>query len=324
MPDEKSTKYFDEENRPQTRAQWIADRLLQTYLAMDRPSPKAPIVLTMAEDLCSELGDEQILRGLTRLRKEREWVTVKAILELSGGAAEDGRPGVEAAWAMCPKTEDQSVVWTDEMAVAFGACRSLLRDGDEIGARMVFKEQYSGLVSAARLAHVPVRWEPSLGFEPGDRVRALSEAVEKKRMHAAHAFRLLGVEGQAELLRALPPPERKLLVGDASSDSATELAAIRRRFGNRPTVEKETSSLDSNVLIHDLVKNDLVKNGLAKEMPEIQTPPPHRAVERTDGERAEHAKRVREQAAALRARVMHNKPAAGQEPQPCPDEVNIA
>src|SRR5580704_10882619 len=165
MPDEKSAKYFDEENKPQSRAEWIADRLLQTYLAMDRPNPKGAILLTIAEDLCSELDDEQILRALTRLRKEREWVTVKAILELSGAAAEDGRPGVEAAWAMCPKTEDRSVVWTDEMAIAFGACRSLLRDGDEIGARMVFKEQYPGLVSAARVAHVPVRWEPSLGFE---------------------------------------------------------------------------------------------------------------------------------------------------------------
>jgi hypothetical protein len=159
----------------------------------------------MAEDV-SELADEQLLCGLSRLRKEREWVTVKAILELSGAAEEDGRPGVETAWAMCPRTEERSVVWTEEMAQAFGLCRNLLQSGDEIGARMVFKEQYPGLVGAARIAHLPVRWIASLGWDPGDRVRALREAVENKRLPAAHAFGLLGAEGRVELLRALPAP----------------------------------------------------------------------------------------------------------------------
>src|SRR5580698_7199183 len=65
------------------------------------------------------------------------------IAELEKLAVNDGRPGVEEAWAMCPKTEDVSAVWTAEIADAFGACRLVLADGDAIAARMIFKERYS-------------------------------------------------------------------------------------------------------------------------------------------------------------------------------------
>jgi hypothetical protein len=153
---------------------------------------------------------------------------------------------------------------------------------------MVFKEQYPNLVSAARGAHRPVSWIVCLGWDVNDRVRALSEAIDKKRIKLDHAFDLLGPVQQDELLRALPAPERKLLSGDAPGDFAEELAAIRRRFGNWPTVERESSDAGLTV-IHDL------KNA----MPELAAPAPRR-VEQTDEERAEHAKRVREQAARFK------------------------
>ena len=272
MSDNKSATYSDETNHPLTRMEWIADRLLATFLAMQKPVPAPAILKCIAEDV-SELTDEQLLRGLSRLRKEREWVTVKAILELSGAAEEDGRPGVEAAWAMCPKTEEASVVWTEEMAHAFDLCRPLLQSGDEIAARMVFKEQYPGLVSAVRVDHVPVRWIVSLGWDVNDRVRALAEAVERKRIPPSHAFGLLGPAGQEELLLALPAPERKLLTGEIKKNPV-QLAGLEG-------------------MIQVMIEN--------KVMPTL--PLPRRAVEQTDEERAEHAKRVREQAAQLKQRT---------------------
>jgi hypothetical protein len=169
----------------------------------------------MAQDVSTELSDEQLLRGLSRLRKEREWVSVKAIIELSGAGQEDGRPEVEAAWAMCPKNEETSIVWTEEMAEAFGLCRPLLNDGNEIGARMVFKEQYPQIVSRARVEHKPVRWIPSLGWDANDRLRALSEAIEKKRITEAHAFSMLGFTQREELLAQLPAASRKMLIGES-------------------------------------------------------------------------------------------------------------
>ena len=225
----------------------------------------------MAQDLAAELSDEQLLRGLARLRKEREWVSVKAIIELSGAARDDGRPEVEAAWAMCPKSEEVSVVWTTEMAEAFGLCRSLLTSGDEIGARMVFKEQYPQIVSKARLNHVPPQWIVSLGWDATLRVPALAEAVAKKRITADHALELLGGEQRDQLLQALPAPQRKMLTGNVKPNPA-KLTGF----------QKTMATLSEHVT-----------------MPEAPKP----RFEMSDEERAAHAKRVREQAAELAARA---------------------
>jgi hypothetical protein len=225
----------------------------------------------MAQDLASELSDDQLLRGLARLRKEREWVSIKAIIELSGATEEDGRPGVEAAWAMCPKTEEASVVWTEEMMEAFGLCRPLLMSGDEIGARMVFKENYPAFVSRNRVSHIPVRWTVSLGWDQSDRVRALSEAIQKKRIPAKQALELLGGEQREELLLQLPVPERKLLTGEAE-----------------PNIAMLTGMQKTLLTLKEQVK-----------MPE---PLPIRK-EPSEEERAAHAKRVREQAAQIKART---------------------
>lgn len=181
---------------------------------MDKPRPDPDVIATMAEDLAVELSDEQLQRGLSRLRKEREWVSVKAIIELSGASSDDGRPGVETAWAMCPKTEEASAVWTTEMAQAFQLCRPLLVEGNEIAARMVFKEQYSEIM--ARANHEPVRWDVSLGWEPNGRLAALQDAIEKKRITEGHALSLLGWTQREELLAQLPPATRKQLVGETA------------------------------------------------------------------------------------------------------------
>lgn len=262
-------QYFDEKRQPLSRTEWIADRLLATFVAMSKPIPAPAVLSCMVEDVCP-LRDEQILRGLSRLRKEREWVTVKAIIELAGAAEEDGRPGVETAWAMCPKTEEVSVVWTVEMAEAFGLCRQLLRDGDEIAARMVFKENYPAMVSAARAANVPVQWTPSLGWDQADRVRALSEAIEKKRISSQHAFALLGPERQEELLAALPAPQRQQLTGDVSANPV-QLSGFQE-------------------IIRLLAGSDA--------LPKLPSAPVYK---QTDEERAQHAKRVREQAARVKS-----------------------
>ncbi len=211
--EKKLGEYFDEERNVLSRTAWIADLLLGTYLAMNRPSPGPATLATMAEDLACELSDEQLHWGLSRLRKEREWVSVKAIIDLSGATTSDGRPEVETAWAMCPRSEDSSVVWTSEMSDAFGACRPLLNTGDEIGARMVFKEQYTQLLTLSRANHSPVRWTISLGWDATDRVRALLEAIEKKRIAPSHAFSLLGTVQQEQLLSQLPESECRLLRG---------------------------------------------------------------------------------------------------------------
>lgn len=99
--------------------------------------------------------------------------------------AEDGRPGPEEAWAMVPKHEHESIVWTDEIAGAWGVANQI--EGDSVAQRMAFREVYQRLVSEARAEGRPAKWTPSLGRDPMFREMALRHAVEKGRITIEYA-----------------------------------------------------------------------------------------------------------------------------------------
>jgi hypothetical protein len=69
------------------------------------------------------------------------------------------------------------VVWTDEIAEAFRLCKTVLDAGDEIGARMAFKEAYKRLVLAARTHNLPVKWTASIGWDKQAAQLVLEKAV---------------------------------------------------------------------------------------------------------------------------------------------------
>lgn len=132
-------------------------------------------------------SSEAIKTALAKCRKElKTFPTVSDVI----ARIDDGRPGVEEAWAMIPKDEYSSVVWTSEMAEAFGVCRTILEE-DMIAARMAFKEAYLRLMADARAAGRRTEWSPSLGFEKSGRVAAISEAVQKGRLTHEAATALL-------------------------------------------------------------------------------------------------------------------------------------
>jgi hypothetical protein len=129
--------------------------------------------------------ESAVLKALARCRRE-----VRGTLTLSDVVSriEDGRPGAEEAWAQMPFDESQSVVWTEEMAEAFGVARALLDAGDKVAARMAFKESYLRLVAEARNAGRAVTWSPSLGYDKAGHAAVLSEAIAQGRISAAHGF----------------------------------------------------------------------------------------------------------------------------------------
>jgi hypothetical protein len=91
----------------------------------------------------------------------------------------DGRPDENEAWAVAitSKDESETVVWTQEMAEAFSLARPLLTTGDEIGARMAFKDAYKRLVDDARAVNKPVSWSVSAGWDQSRRQVAVNKAV---------------------------------------------------------------------------------------------------------------------------------------------------
>lgn len=141
----------------------------------------------MAEDL-SQYPEELVMKALTKCRRE-----LKTRMSLADviSRIDDGRPGAEEAWAMIPKDESGSVVWTEEMAEAYGVACQLINDGDTVQARMAFIEVYRDRCAKARDAGVQVKWIPSLGHDPHGRESVLMDAVEKGRLTAQHVAGLL-------------------------------------------------------------------------------------------------------------------------------------
>jgi hypothetical protein len=124
-----------------------------------------------------------LLAALKRCRREvRGVLTVQDVVS----RVDDGRPGPEEAWAMVPKDEATTVVWTDEMREAYGLVSGLLQD-DAIGARMAFREAYTKLIADARANHQPTNWTASLGHDSRGRDVALIDAVAKGRISFEHA-----------------------------------------------------------------------------------------------------------------------------------------
>jgi hypothetical protein len=158
-----------------------------------------------------------VLAALTRCRKE-----VKGLLTVAEVIAriDDGRPGVEQAWAMMPHSEADSIVWTAEMAHAWGVASPLLQTGDKVGARMAFKEAYTKAVSDARDAKRPARWMPSLGRDVAGRQAALIEAVQHGRISLNAAVPLLPDEAARELVRASGASHHPLLAPPSTEGKA--------------------------------------------------------------------------------------------------------
>lgn len=160
------------------------------------------VVNAYAEDLAL-YPESQVLHALDRCRRElRTFPTIADII----ARIDDGRPGAEEAWAMIPKDEAGSVVWTAEMRDAYAVARSLL-PGDPIAARMAFKETYEKLTVGARARQDRATWSPTLGHDLEQRGPAIRFALDRGRITHDQAQKLLADPGGRESTLALPAPE---------------------------------------------------------------------------------------------------------------------
>ncbi|NJM13717.1 MAG: hypothetical protein HC889_19350 [Synechococcaceae cyanobacterium SM1_2_3] len=85
-------------------------------------------------------------------------------IELAG--ASDNRPGADEAWGMLLRVigdERETGVLSDEMRIGWTACQPIFDLGDEVGARLAFRESYHREVENARKMAVALRWTPTLG-----------------------------------------------------------------------------------------------------------------------------------------------------------------
>lgn len=195
----------------------------------------------------ADIPRDRLQRAIQLAVRELKWFPkVAELRELANTTLESNcsRPGPEEAWARMPKggrMEDDSVVWCEEERAAYSACRSLLLEGDLIGARMAFKERYEKELLEARSHARPVHWIMSAGYDINHRLTTLVTAVQERRLSLENALAFVPGERQSEFARMLPPGEAAgLLKGDIDkSPSLPGLPGILAKMRMEGTIPED-------------------------------------------------------------------------------------
>ena len=161
----------------------------------------------------------------------------------------DGRPDDNEAWAMALSSRDEreTVVWTEEMAQAFAQCQNVLDLGDEVGARMAFKDAYGRLVTSARAENRPAVWSVSPGWDAERRAVSLNKAVAAGLLPAPQA-RLLLPNGatDADVVDTRPEGLQRVLAALAELESPI-VKAERISQANMDAEQRRTDEIARKV-----------------------------------------------------------------------------
>jgi len=132
-------------------------------------------IALMLDDL-SGYETPDILKALKRCRMElNRFPTVADIIQ----RIDTGHPTPNEAWAMLPKSESDSAVWTEPMRKSYEAVYDLIASGDTIAARSAFLEIYDKMVKQALVTRSAPRWKLTLGTDKSLRDKATIMAKQK-------------------------------------------------------------------------------------------------------------------------------------------------
>lgn len=142
----------------------------------------------MAGDLMNEYPEPAILQALSRCRRELTGrLTQAAVVERI--QSDDGRPSANEAWGIALSAFDEAVtvVTNEEISEAMAAARPVMNEGDEVGARMAFRDCYDRVIRRNRMAGIAPKWYPSLGHDPMLRIDAIKLAEDRGLLTHAQA-----------------------------------------------------------------------------------------------------------------------------------------
>lgn len=133
------------------------------------------------EDI-SGFPEQQVLGALARCRREvRGRLTPRDVID----RLDDGRLSPDEAWAQVPKSESDSIVWTNEMAHAWSMAAPAWMDGDRVAAARAFREAYVTAVSRSRDLRIAPEWSVSLGTDRQQAYSVVEAAVRNKQISLA-------------------------------------------------------------------------------------------------------------------------------------------
>ncbi|BAO04715.1 hypothetical protein [Ralstonia phage RSK1] len=197
---------------------------------------------------------EQVRGALSEHMRESKFAPVPAdVVTRIPSAAK--RPGPEEAWAIAVKACDESetVVMNDEIAHAWGVAKPIFDLGDEVGARMAFKEVYERQVATAT---EPAKWWPSIGTDQHKRDAALSEARRQGLLPAPQVTALLSISHKVDNSEVNPEGIEKIKAfmadmderrrGQAEAAERNKVAAREAIAESKRIIAKRVSDYDNN------------------------------------------------------------------------------
>ena len=207
----------------------IALTLAATAEALGAELKPAALAL-MAEDLAA-YPLAAVERALLHCRRELTGrLTLAAVIDRI--EREDGRLTGDEAWSLAITAQDEgvTVVWTDEIAHAYGLALPILQEGDRVGARMAFLRGYERITREHRDARQPVQVLVSLGHDRAGRAEAIERAVSAGLLTRERAQVYLPAPEPAPLAQEIAG----LLTGNVVAHPrlpAARMAELRRAIG---------------------------------------------------------------------------------------------
>lgn len=231
---------------------WLTEQIVATSEVLGHDI-KATAAGMMAEDLC-DYPPAVMKKAMRRVRAEHTGrLTLKAILDRVDEAV--GRPAANEAWAASLEALDEAktVVWTDEMAQAWGVARPIAAAGDLVGARMAFIGAYERLVRDAREAGAMPVVTVSEGWDKDHRVAAVEKAAR------------LGYLPQEQARAYLPAPEQPVFNPVALLTGRVEVSA-----GAPPEVRERLRKLCVEMEQSDKVRAEQRRQQREREATDLQ------------------------------------------------------
>ncbi len=153
--------------------------------------------------------------------------------------------GSDEAWAMMPRSEFESVVWTEEMAAAYAVAFDLITEGDRIAARMAFKNAYERLCNEASLMQKPVVWTVCKGYD-----KSLIEPVLQKAV-------LAGRITQQIADKYLPAPKDAGVIAGLLTGKVTEMPNNAQHLKSKWR-ELSQAMKDGQKMLEDKKRQDIL------------------------------------------------------------------
>lgn len=190
-----------------------------------------PTAAEMLADDLSSYPRAVLAQALSRVRTEHTGrLTPKAILDRIDEAM--GRPGANEAWAVAVVALDErnTVVWTDEMAHAWGAAKPIAEGGDMVGARMAFIAAYERLVRTAREERRLPSVMVSEGWCQEGRKAAIEKAVQLGYMPPSEAQQYLPAPAAEPWMAAMLLAGQAVAACKAPPEIAERLTVLREEL----------------------------------------------------------------------------------------------